>query len=193
MAEPREIRVSPACSGSTHIRAGLVAFAQSLGLFLSYSVPLSLPLINQRQFRTQQLCLFRGLPFRALMCWQLWEKTGDSRRHRWDRLRTGMWVIQRAALSSWEAKQTIQSIHMPHRAQEILKLKPQKQKTGSKIELYEKKENGRVGGLTGGRMPCSASSRKRMYCKHAVFSCHFFLQDFPNIQKMWNVHQYTLT
>lgn len=42
---------------------------------------------------------------------------------------------------------------MPHRAQEILKLKPQKQKTGSKIELYEKKENGRVAGLTGGRMP----------------------------------------
>ena len=68
---------------------------------------------------------------------------------------------------------TIQSIHMLSRAQEILKLKPQKQKTGSEIELYGKKENGRVAGLTGGWMPCSASSRKRMYCKHAVFSCHF--------------------
>ena len=77
-------------------------------------------------------------------------------------------------------------------AQEILKLKPQKQKTGSEIELYGKKENGRVAGLTGGWMPCSASSRKRMYCKHAVFSCHFITRLCKHTER-WNVHQYTLT
>lgn len=73
---------------------------------------------------------------------------------------------------------------MPSRAQKILKLKPQKQKTGSEIELYGKKENRRVSGLTGGRMPCSASSRKRMYCKHAVFSCHFITRLSKHTEKV---------
>lgn len=73
---------------------------------------------------------------------------------------------------------------MPHRAQELPKLKPQKQKTGSGIELYGKKENGRVAGLTGGQMPCSANSGKRMYNKQEAFSCHFITRLSKHTEKV---------